>query len=505
MRDSVYFTFKRRHHPRIKELNLSRTCSLRTLSRRSPSVVIVDYSVLEEKELFSVDDYPENVFILFGDGQKPDQLKKAVKEHGCHDFFTEAALKSDITRIIKRAKKFLKLKQENLSLKRKLRKAESNETDSGCYNWRFFSQKIPGEIRKSFRQKYSLSFIIADIDYFRQINQSYGYECADKVLFEFTHLVKKILPAGSFLIRGREDSFVSVIPGISRKQTRALAEKIQKRINKHIFKYKKVRIHLSLSFGIVNLPYNGIKNSRDVISAMESALIFSKRKGGNAITEYSLMDKEKIAEKETQADIHSLKRKINRLNREVNQNMVDMIYGFAKAVEVRDMSTANHAEGVAVIAKQIAKKLKLPPHQIEDVYYAAMLHDLGKIGVSPDILAKKGKLNRQDWEVIKTHPWIATEILREIHILRGALPAILYHHEHWDGSGYPLGLKGEEIPVIARIVAVSDVYEALTSDRPYRKAFPKAQALRIMRQERGKCFDPHILDLFLKLITKSKE
>ena len=106
-----------------------------------------------------------------------------------------------------------------------------------------------------------------------------------------------------------------------------------------------------------------------------------------------------------------------------------------------------------------------------------MLHDLGKVGIEEGILSKKGPLNTKEREKVRSHPWIAAEILKEIHALRGAIPAILYHHERYDGGGYPLGLKGEEIPLSARIVAIADVYQALISNRPYRKAFAKKKAI----------------------------
>ena len=152
------------------------------------------------------------------------------------------------------------------------------------------------------------------------------------------------------------------------------------------------------------------------------------------------------------------------------------------------------------IAGKIARSLKLPPDEVENVKQAAVLHDLGKVGIDESILSKKGSLNVQEREIIKTHPSIAAEILGEIHALRGAIPAILYHHERFDGKGYPLGLSGEEIPLSARIVAVADVYQALISNRPYRKAYSKRKAFRIIKKESGKHFDPKITKAFFKVI-----
>jgi len=159
-------------------------------------------------------------------------------------------------------------------------------------------------------------------------------------------------------------------------------------------------------------------------------------------------------------------------------------------------------EYTAAIAKRIAENLNLSESEVENVKRAAVLHDLGKVGIEGSILSKKGRLTPKEREVIKTHPSIAAEILREIRALRGAIPAILYHHERYDGEGYPLGLKGEEIPLSARIVAIADVYQALISDRPYRKAYKREKALEIISKEAGKQFDPKIVKLFLEVIKE---
>ena len=129
-----------------------------------------------------------------------------------------------------------------------------------------------------------------------------------------------------------------------------------------------------------------------------------------------------------------------------------------------------------------------------------MLHDLGKIGIPDDILHKNGKLTKEEYEIIKKHPHIGTEIMRPIHFLGELIPAILYHHERFDGLGYSAGLKGKEIPLGARIVAIADVYQALVSDRPYRKAYSKEEALGIIREGAGTQFDPAIVETFLAIV-----
>ena len=124
---------------------------------------------------------------------------------------------------------------------------------------------------------------------------------------------------------------------------------------------------------------------------------------------------------------------------------------------------------------------------------------MGKIGISDAILLKKGKLTPEEYETIKMHPKVGAEIIRSIHFLKDVVPIVLHHHEKWDGTGYPSGLKGKEIPLLARIVGIADAYQALASDRPYRKAYSKKEALNILKKEAGTHFDKDLVNILIKL------
>jgi HD-GYP domain-containing protein (c-di-GMP phosphodiesterase class II) len=154
-------------------------------------------------------------------------------------------------------------------------------------------------------------------------------------------------------------------------------------------------------------------------------------------------------------------------------------------------------------AAEIAKVLNLPKNEIEHIRKAAILHDIGKVGISETILLKKSKLTAREFETIKKHPQLSADIIRPLHFLRGTIPLILHHHERWDGKGYPHGLKEHEIPIGARIIAVVDAYRSLTANRPYRKAYSKNSLMKILRRESGTKFDPQVTAVFLKILTKS--
>jgi len=185
---------------------------------------------------------------------------------------------------------------------------------------------------------------------------------------------------------------------------------------------------------------------------------------------------------------------------QINKAYDETLEGWARALGHRDNETFEHTERVTNLAVAIGKALGLEERTLEDLRRGAILHDIGKIGIPDAILRKPGAHTAEEQAIMRTHAAFAYELLKPIDFLKEAVVVPYCHHERWDGSGYPQGLKGEEIPLLARIFTVADVYDAVTSDRPYRTAWPKEQALDYMRSESGKIFDPHIVEVFLSVI-----
>ncbi len=186
---------------------------------------------------------------------------------------------------------------------------------------------------------------------------------------------------------------------------------------------------------------------------------------------------------------------------ELYDEIIDALF---EALESAESDTADHCANVATYAAAIAKKMNMGEKGIERLKLAALVHDVGKLVVDEKILFKNGKLTIEEYEEMKKHAKWGAEIIYPIFFLREIIPMVVYHHENYDGSGYPYGLKGEEIPLEARILSVADIYEALTSNRPYRKAFSKENAIKIMEEEKGTKLDPVITDIFLELLEKGE-
>jgi putative nucleotidyltransferase with HDIG domain len=192
-----------------------------------------------------------------------------------------------------------------------------------------------------------------------------------------------------------------------------------------------------------------------------------------------------------------------RLYYNIRDNYLKTIRAFALAVEAKDRYTHGHSENVMKYTVVLAKQLGLSDTEIENVKYAGLLHDIGKIGISEFILNKPSRLTPYEFDEIRKHPEVGAKIIADVPFLRPLVPLVLHHHEYFDGSGYPDGIGGEEIPFGARILSVADVFEAMTSNRPYRKALSPELAVQTLIAGKGKQFDPCMVDAFMDVLKLS--
>ncbi|MCH1624171.1 HD-GYP domain-containing protein [Ferdinandcohnia quinoae] len=190
----------------------------------------------------------------------------------------------------------------------------------------------------------------------------------------------------------------------------------------------------------------------------------------------------------------------------VKEDNVELTKALANALDSRDASTLHHSENVANYAVKIARKMKLPQDLCNVIRIGGLLHDIGKIGIPEFILKKPAKLTNEEYDIIKSHPVIGYEMINHISSFKenGVLDIVLYHHERYDGKGYPSGLKGDDIPLIARIVALADTFDAMSSKRVYRDELDLDNILTEIRKNKGSQFDPNIVDIFLSLFEQQK-
>ncbi len=409
----------------------------------------------------------------------------------------------DITENKKSQKKLELLNDDVLKLNKKMQNLVIKDPHTGLYNHRYFKEIIELEFYKAKRYHQLLSMIVIDIDYFRSVNDAYGYKFGDLVIKQFAHRLKKLVRMHDYVIRFGDEEFVIILPGNDKKSALELGHRMISSIKTFAFGDSKNVVKLRVSMAIVSYPEDGLSRSSEFIEIADNILSKAKEYGGDRICSISDLQNDNTLSPKI-ASIKDLKQKLIKLTKKANQSSVESIFAFARTIELKDHYTGNHVERTVYYANEIAKSFKLPAEDIRSIEDASMLHDLGKIGISEKILLKKGPLTKGEFAKIREHPKIGVDIIRPIQFFHSLLPLILYHHERWDGKGYPFGLKGNEIPIGARIIAIADVYEALISDRPYRKALSKKEALKIIKDNSGRQFDPKVVDVLTEVLEKRK-
>ncbi|MBH8551354.1 two-component system response regulator [Nostocaceae cyanobacterium CENA357] len=207
---------------------------------------------------------------------------------------------------------------------------------------------------------------------------------------------------------------------------------------------------------------------------------------------------------ELAARVKSLVRQ-KRLNEDLDHTE-QVLFSVARAIESRDPNTGDHCERLVQLGQAFGEYLNLSRHQIRDLMWGGYLHDIGKVGIPDDVLLKKGKLTSQDWEIMRQHVVIGEKICQPLRSMRGVVPIIRHHHERWDGSGYPDGLKAEDIPYLAQVFQMIDIYDALTSERPYKRAFNTKEALSVMLEETNLGWrNPQLMQQFVDFIQFSQD
>ncbi len=240
----------------------------------------------------------------------------------------------------------------------------------------------------------------------------------------------------------------------------------------------------TLSIGVACYPGDAA-SSTELVHSADSAMYHAKRLGRNQVHTYQEV-KDLLAEENSML-----------WNRDANY--FDAVQSLAAAVDARDSYTHRHSSTVSHYAVTLARAVGASGASLTHIQIAGLLHDVGKIGVPDQILGKSGDLTEIEWQKMREHPMLGKGIVEHLSAHEQIVPLIVHHHERWDGAGYPGGLRGEDIPWGARIISVVDAYHAMTSDRPYRKALSRAEALIVIEQEAGKQFDPQIVDAFLRV------
>ena len=353
---------------------------------------------------------------------------------------------------------------------------------TGLYNHRHFHESLEQEIARGARFGTMFSVIMLDIDLFKVYNDIYGHLAGDQILRKMGELIKDSVRKLDIPFRYGGEEFTVILPEARLDDAYKVAERMRRAIES---KASIKAMPVTVSLGVASWPSDGV-TKEEIIGCADAALYRAKQTGRNRTCLSSDIVKPRIP--------------LIGEELEARRGALNIIYALAATVDAKDHYTYGHSKKVSEYSVVLSEALGLPEDRITTIRAAALLHDIGKIGIPDSVLNKEGTLTEKEWEQVKAHPQDGIEILRHIINLVNCLPAILHHHEHYDGSGYPSGLKGEDIPSEARILAIADAYDAITSLRPYRERLSPQQALDELKRCAGAQFDPELVDIFCKIM-----
>jgi len=357
---------------------------------------------------------------------------------------------------------------------------------TGLLNRRSLDEMLASEVSRHSRYGGVFSIIILDLDSFKAFNDNYGHLAGDELLRQIGSIMKSAVRGADQAFRYGGDEFAILLTQTPLNDASKVAERIRQQVTS---KVKTGSTPVTISLGLASWPADGI-GGNEIIAAADKALYNAKRSGGNRshCASGTLLPLEDTVV--SSGDIQDRK-------------ALSTLFALAATVDARNPYSANHSKRVNEYAVALAEALNLKPPEINRLSNCALLHDIGKIGINNETLSKRGRLTDQDWETIKTHPQLGATIASHSRQLAPCIPGILHHHEKYDGSGYPKGLKGEDIPLEARILAIADAFAAMNSDRPYSDALSCEEALEEIKRGAGTQFDPKLVEVFLSVVKKT--
>jgi len=439
------------------------------------------------------------VIFISAKTQTADKIKGL--EIGAVDYVTKPFDVGELRARISSVLKTIVLEEKILLL------ANSDEL-TGLPNRRRFFDILERELYYAKIKNTSLAVVMIDIDHFKNINDTYGHLEGDAILEQMGKILQENMYPLDVVARYGGEEFIAIMPETSLIKATKAANRICSVVDGFEWEISGKKISVTISIGVAGVDQANSLDANSLVKKADTALYSAKNKGRNCVVCWEEVKYYDDGEKEDAYDgvYNELQDKIVLLIKQLRQYALGTISAFTKAMDmiIDDPYLVQHGQNVKAYSLAIAEEMELSNELKQRIGTAALLEDLGKMVIPKEILKKKESLTEAEWEIIKQHPITAAKILEPVKFFNLEMQFIKHHHEKFDGSGYPSGLKGKEIPIGARILAVADAIDAMTSEREYQSAFSIENALVEIAAASGTHFDFEVVDAFEKAYQKHK-
>lgn len=376
---------------------------------------------------------------------------------------------------------------------------------TNVWNRRGFFQATQSPVKKCISDSQCVCALMIDIDKFKRVNDFYGHFVGDQVLKFVARECQFCIRESDILGRFGGEEFIILLPATDLNEACQVAERIRNHLEKQKIFVNGYQISITVSIGVSDIMQS--RGSIDLLfTQADEALYSAKWAGRNQVVIYDPGNGYRLNENAAKTAYTAFRKSDAQIEPPDEARIYDeTIEGWAHALELRDKESHGHSHRVTSMTISLAHLMGIDNREMVNVRRGALLHDIGKIAIPDNILFKPGKLTQDEWEIMKKHPVYAYELLYPITYLKQAIDIPYCHHERWDGSGYPRGLNGEEIPLTARIFSLVDVWDALGTDRCYRAAWSAQEIRKYLQEQAGIQFDPAITSIFLNYLEELEQ
>ena len=397
---------------------------------------------------------------------------------------TKEHLINELAEMRQRIAELEKAEAERKRMEEKLIELSITDDLTGLYNRRRFYEVLNAEINRTQRYSGSFSLAMLDLDGFKEYNDRFGHTSGDAVLKSFANALQSTLRKTDTAFRYGGDEFTIIMPATDANRVKQIIERVRSKWPPMLeAQFTSLETPLGFSAGITQFPEDA-ETADGLVFLADTALYHAKRRGGYRAT--------LVFDLETPS--------VGALSVATRDN----VYALASTVDARDPHTYGHSQAIAALSETIGKAIGLSEKELADLRAASLLHDIGKAGIPDSILTKISALTEDEWRIIREHPIEGVRIVGTAKEMEALIPMIRHHHEWYDGTGYPVGLKGEEIPLGARIISVADAYDTMTTTRTYREVVSQQEALEELRRYAGTQFDPELVGAFCQAVNEDK-